>query len=150
MTITIPDGITVTMNVQNPDTENQQDAAFYVSSARENTLVATVTNGTTTAYVRCVGMMCVDVWDTVESKKNGEPAERDIRNYSDLIYEGLTTDALLAAADDRLEWENNAWFEVEMDADGNASGVLYDMGEVAHLLDEALDVAITALTAKPE
>jgi hypothetical protein len=152
MTITIPDGITVTMNVQDSDTENQQDAAFYVSGAGENTLVATVTNGNATAYVRCVGMMHVDVWETVESKNNGEPADRDIRDYSDLIYEGLTTDALLDAADDRLEWENNAWFEVQVDADsdGNACGVLYDLGEVSHLLDEALGIAIITLTAKPE
>lgn len=133
----IPEGISVAIAIEDADFANQKDPAFYVGGGDGSTLIAIVTDGKQQATVRCVGEMRVSVWESAAAKRRGDDSKDDqIRCYADLIDEGITTDKQLADADDRLEWENNAWFEVfTADAEG-------DFGDVYHEVEEAILAAI--------
>lgn len=109
----------------------QQDAAFYVDGYG-HTWAATVTFGGNAVHVYADGEMRV----TYLTK------DIEMREAGDLLAAGITSDAKLRAVEraGKLEWHNNAWFD------------LYDADSGQHLecvcdcLGDAVSAAMEMLT----
>jgi hypothetical protein len=111
----------------------QQDAAWYVDGYG-HTWAATVTLDGNAVHVYADGDM----------RLTHLTHDTEIREAGDLIAVGITSDRKLAAADraGKLEWHNNAWFD------------LYDADSGQHLecvcdtLSDAVEAAIEVLTTQ--
>jgi len=120
----------------------QEDASFYVWGeiwGEGHTFVAEVTNGDRTIYVYCDGEMRINLWESKEACLRGDDPEV-IRYSDDLCNAGIDTDKKLSDAfeEGRLEWINNAWFDLYADAEGITDGWL---NAVNHELNEAISQA---------
>jgi hypothetical protein len=134
-----PDGIIIDITIPE-DRVARQDPAFYVGLVEP---VATITSAdrTRSIAVRCVGDMRVILWKSADCDTDDEEnIVTEIFETDDLIWAGITDDEKLAAAEDRMEWENNAWFEL-FDSAGNGA----EFDDVYHEVDEAIQAAIDTL-----
>jgi hypothetical protein len=98
------------------------DPAWYVDGDA-HTWVATVYDGDRFVHVYADGEMRVHLWPTVAARESDSGDYAIIRYAGDLLENGIRTDAELRRADARMEWGNNAWFD------------LYD-GETGEHLDD--------------
>lgn len=136
--------MSITIELAIPDDRiTRQDSAFYTGLAEP---VATITTAdkTRSITVECVGEMRAILWTSPDC----DPVDANIvgilRTSDDFIRAGIIDDITLAAAEDRLEWENNSWFEL---FDSNDEG-RHDFTEVYHEVDEAIQAAIDILSAE--
>lgn len=105
--------------------QNQGDPAFYVWDGQAHELVATVLYGEREIRVYCDGEMRLNIWETKESRDRGDSPE--VVRYCDKLQEnGITTDEDITKADEegRLEWVNNAWFDLYAYGEGITDGWL--------------------------
>lgn len=115
-----------------------QDASWYVSSPTEtHEHVATVSVGDKTVMIYRDGVMRVHVWDNAQSRVAGD-APTVVRDTQGLDEAGIMTDAQLADAHDcdRVEWLNNAWFDLYSNDVEEGDDTWLD--RVAHSLNEAV------------
>lgn len=122
--------------------ELRQDPAFYVWNANAHESVATValTGTDREVVIYCDGEMRVHLWDT--PKKQGD--HNVIRYCDDLMSdEGIDTDSKLASADERMEWINNAWFDLY--ATDHNVGEQGWLNCVTYSIKDAIDSAKTVL-----
>lgn len=129
-----PRNVTVTLTTDN-DRVTRQDAAFYVGYANPVAIVTDDAGHSIT--VRCVGEMCLNVWQPGDP--NGVNPEY-IRDAEGLIAAGVVDDMALLDAEERIEWINNAWFEL-FDSNDDFD----DLGDVFHDLDDAIGAAFETL-----
>lgn len=119
-----------------------QDAVFYAGNMDA---IATVSDGERTFCVIVCGETCVYVWPTAEARADGH-TEPTIVRYGDVApthlrvhrkWEdvGILTDSDLEAAEDRIEWVNNSWYEIRPN-DSNDEDA-FD-GDVFHVVDDAV------------
>lgn len=90
-----------------------KDPAFYVWGASGHEHVATVTMGDREIKVFCDGEMRIHVWESKEARERGDNC--DVVRYCDRLVEaGIDTDEKLQKAleDERIEFWNNAWFDL--------------------------------------
>jgi hypothetical protein len=138
--------MTITVNLTtDQDQVAKQDSAFYVGFSGP---VAVVTDTTTSHVinVECVGEMRVILWQSEDCDPVEANIVAEIRTADDLERAGITSDEKLAEYEDRLEWENNSWFEL---FDSNDGG-FHDFTEVYHTLDDAILAAVDTLLAASE
>lgn len=93
--------------------EECQDPAFYVWDSQCHQFVASVRLADTDREVSvyCDGEMRIHVWATHSSREmDGEFIV--VRYCDDLVSEGITDDKTLVEAEERMEWINNAWFDL--------------------------------------
>lgn len=90
-----------------------EDPAFYVGDAGTHELVATVSYSDREIRVFRDGEMRLHLWGDKESRERGD-AVTVIICSDNLTNTGIGNDAELAKAeeDGRLEWLNNAWFDL--------------------------------------
>lgn len=108
----------------------QEDASFYVWDSTHN-LVATITNNERVIYVYCDGEMRINLWKSAKARKRGDDPEV-IRYCDDLIGTGIDTDKKLSDAfeEGRLEWINNAWFDLYAnEGEGWLNAVTYELSD---------------------
>jgi hypothetical protein len=131
----------VTYDYLTPEEESSladcQDASWYMSSPTEtHEHVATVSVGDKCVMIYRDGVMRVHLWDSAQSRGAGD-APTVVRDTKGLHEMGITTDAELEEAHDcdRVEWLNNAWFDLYSDdvKDGDTW-----LDRVAHSLNEAV------------
>jgi hypothetical protein len=131
-----PNNVRITLTTDN-DRVTRQDAAFYVGYVNP---VAILTNDAgRTLAVRCVGEMRLAVWPSDEPSREDGDEPIIVWDSDGLIAAGITDDEKLLDAEDRLVWDNNAWFEV-FDSDDSE-----DFGSVFHDLDDAINEAFEML-----
>lgn len=101
------------------------DPAFYVWDAQAHQLVATITANDREIRVFCDGEMRLNLWESKEARERGDDPEV-IRYCDRLMRAGIDTDEKLQEADDagRIEWINNAWFDLYAYGDGITDGWL--------------------------
>ena len=93
-----------------PDYDSsREDAVFYAGNMDA---VATVSNGERTFYVIVCGVTKALVWPTAEACNDGHTEATIVRSGDEWKAVGILTDSDLLAADDRIEWVNNSWYEV--------------------------------------
>jgi len=119
---------------------DQKDPAFYVWGYGGHELVATVRYGDREIRVYCDGEMRVHVWESKEAQERGDSPDI-VRYCDDLAGVGITTDRDLdmLLGEERLEWVNNAWFDLYDD-----NGVWLNCATTC--LDDALKQARELLT----
>lgn len=90
-----------------------QDPAFYVWDSQCHQFVASVRLADTDREVNvyCDGEMRLHVWADEKSREEATDFEV-VRYCDDLASVGLNTDYDLVSADERIEWVNNAWFDL--------------------------------------
>lgn len=121
---TKPD-IKITYEVTDEDRKYRQDPAFYVWDANAHQHIATVTMGDREVRVFCDGEMRLNLWESKEARERGDDPE--VILYCDrLMRAGIDTDEKLREADEaeRIEWVNNAWFDLYAYGDGIVDGWL--------------------------
>jgi len=126
----------ITYEVWKRDISAKKDPAFYVWDADAHQHTASVIMGDRLIRVFCDGKMRINLWDSAEARERGDDPE--VIRYSDqLVGAGLNTDKKLWKAVDagRIEWDNNAWFDLYAYGDGIEDGWL---NCVHHDLDEAI------------
>ena len=128
-----------TLEITKEATEHEKqfckDPSFYVWGD-EHQHTATITVGDRTIKVFCDGEMRLNLWDSAEAcQRRDEP--QVIRYCDRLVSAGITTDKELSDAFDagRIEWVNNAWFDLYAYGDDIEDGWL---DCVHHDLDEAI------------
>jgi len=126
----------ITYEVSDSERQFCKDPAFYVWDANAHQHTATITMGDREIRVFCDGEMRINLWDSAEACKRGDDPQ--VIRYSDkLVRAGLDTDKKLSDAFDagRIEWVNNAWFDLYAYGDDIEDGWL---DCVHHDLDEAI------------
>lgn len=116
---------TVTTTYEVEPKPNQGDPAFYVWGANAHELVATVKYGDREIRVFCDGEMRLHVWESKESRERGDSPE--VVRYCDRLEgAGINSDEDIIKADEegRLEWVNNAWFDLYAYGEGITDGWL--------------------------
>ncbi len=113
------------------------DPAWFVFGTHE--LVARVSKSGHSIDVFCDGEMRVHVWEDGSMKY--KDAHYDVIRYSDNLERIFDNDLDLIAAEPRIEWENNAWFDLYW-----SFGVKDEEGEdwlncVTHDLSDAVNQA---------
>jgi len=109
---TKPD-IIITYEATDEDRTHRQDPAFYVWDANAHQHIATVAMGDRTVRVFCDGEMRLNLWESKEARERGDDPQ--VIRYCDRLMEaGIDTDEKLVKADEagRIEWINNAWFDL--------------------------------------
>jgi len=124
--------------VSDDDLRLRRDPAFYVADASAHELVATVTSDDRTICVYCDGEMRVHVWNTKKAREANEAPDHIVRYCGDFIDIGIDTDKKLVKNDERMEWGNNAWFDLYAYGEGIDDGWL---NCVHHDLMEAVEQA---------
>ena len=130
--------------IYDPDTQERDDAAFYVWDANGHQHIANVVYGNREVGVYCDGEMRIHLWADKAAREQGETPE--IIRYTDrLNAAGITTDTALYAAIDaeRLEFINNTWFDLYMSDETN-NGEHADT--VTHTLTDAIAAAKALIT----
>lgn len=129
--------------VTDEDLELRCDPAFYVNDAQAHELVATVTNGDREISVYCDGEMRIHVWNNEQDREAGGEPSTIVRYASDLLEAGITNDAELSHADDRVEWWNNAWFDLYAYGKGIKeswlNAVCFDVNEAVFLAKQLIN-----------
>lgn len=116
------------------DLINRKDPAFYVLDANEHVYITEVSNPdkNRTVFVYCDGMMRLNLWESVEARNMGlDPSV--IRYTDDLLSYGIDSDKKLEEAEPRIEWINNAWFDLYSD------DTWFD--HVCHDIEDAVEIA---------
>jgi hypothetical protein len=107
-TIVSTDGFTV--EYSDPLRLDRLDPAWFVWGYG-HTFVARVSKQGHSIDIFCDGEMRIHVWDDGSMKH--KDAHYDVIRYSDRLEErGFNNDLDLIAAEPRIEWENNAWFDL--------------------------------------
>lgn len=118
--------------VSDEDLELRRDPAFYVNDEQAHELVAVITSDEREIRVYCDGEMRINVWDSKKARKANEQPSEVIRYVSDLVSIA-NTDKELNDLEGRIEWVNNAWFDLYAYGDGIGDGWLncvhYDIQE---------------------
>ena len=98
--------------VTDEDLELRRDPAFYVADGHE--LVATIVKDDREIRVYCDGEMRAHVWSSKEARETDKEPHDIVRYAGDFIDIGINTDKKLYEADEngRMEWGNNAWFDL--------------------------------------
>lgn len=120
-------------------TDKCQDPAFYVWDAQCHQFVASVRLADTDREVNvyCDGEMRIHVWSDKRSRERG--TDFDVVRYSDDLSDvGIADDLTLVDSDDRIEWINNAWFDLYTTNTLNGDGWL---DCVTFSLNDAIDEA---------
>lgn len=120
------------------DRHRRQDAAWYVDGSGSS-WVATVRDGDRFVHIRADGAMSVHIWRTRKDALMGCDSDYHATTASDLFDAGIRTDRQLLAADDRIEWFMNAWFDIY---DGETGEWLND---VTHTVEDAVQSAVAHL-----
>lgn len=132
--------------IYEPTHLGREDAAFYVWDADAHQHIGTVVCEELDRQVAiyCDGEMRINLWDSKEARERGD-SPRIIRYCDELTYAGIHNDADLYAADDagRLEWVNNAWFDLYL-SDDLRNGEHADA--VTHTLSDAVEAAKALIT----
>lgn len=100
-------------SVTDEDLRLRRDPAWYVSDPAHHEHIATVIKGDREVRVFRDGEMRIHIWDNKKAQARGSAP--DIIRYTDtLVGAGIETDEQLARAFDegRVEWCNNAWFDL--------------------------------------
>lgn len=116
---------TVTTTYEVEPKPNQGDPAFYVWDAQAHELVATVKYDDREIRVYCDGEMRLHIWESKEARERGDSPE--VVRYCDKLKEnGINTDEDIIKADEegRIEWINNAWFDLYAYGEGITDGWL--------------------------
>lgn len=126
--------ITITRSTTEHEKMFCKDPAFYVWGAEGHQHTATVTFGLREIRVFCDGEMRINLWESKEARERGDAPE--VIRYCDRLNEaGIDTDEKLSKADEdgRIEWVNNAWFDLyaygEGIEDGWLDSVQFDLEE---------------------
>lgn len=119
--------------------EDAQDPVFYAGTFDS---VATVTSGTRTFTIVVCGETKVYVWADEIDKAGEEEPIATVRSGDEWAEVGILTDAALYAAEDRIEWLNNSWYEVR--ASDTEDEDAFD-GNVYHSVSDAITDIETAL-----
>jgi len=124
--------------VSDEDLVLRRDPAFYVNDEQAHELVAVITSGVPNdareIRVYCDGEMRIHVWKSKKAREANETLDDVIRYVSDLVSIA-NTDKELNDLEERIEWVNNAWFDLYAYGDGIADGdgwlncVHYDIQE---------------------
>lgn len=139
----------VKVNINEPAYLGREDAAFYVWDANAHEHIGTVVyahpvHGEREVAIYCDGEMRINLWESKEARERGD--EPEVIRYSDrLVSAGISNDAELYAADEagRLEWVNNAWFDLYMsDSDLNSEHA----DAVTHTVSDAVEAAKALIT----
>lgn len=119
----------------------RRDPAFYVTDEQAHELVATIVNGDRGIRVFCDGEMRIHVWANEKSREEG--TDFDVVRYaSDLSEHGITDDLTLEVSQNRIEWINNAWFDLYAYGEGITDGWL---DCVQHDVQEAVSQAVSLI-----
>jgi len=121
---------------------NCQEAVFYYPGDE----LATVSDGKRTFVVFVAGVTQANVWPTAEALKEASVEPKYVEGGGEWATVGITTDEELEAADERIEWIHNSWYEVGA-ADTEDEDV-FD-GEVFHTVDEAIEAIRAELSKAP-
>lgn len=117
--------------------KDAQDAVFYAGNFD---CVVCVSNGKRGFHVRVCGDTKAQVWSSVEAAETGKDDDyKTVRSGDEWEYVGILTDEDLSAAEDRITWDNNSWYEIF--ADNTEDEDVFD-GEVYHTVEDAV-AAIT-------
>ena len=122
--MTKPD-IVISYAVTDEDRALRQDPAFYVWDANAHQYLGSVTMGDREVRVFCDGEMRMNLWESKEARDRGDDPQ--VIRYCDRLMEaGIDTDAKLQEADEagRIEWINNAWFDLYAYGEGITDGWL--------------------------
>lgn len=114
-----------------------QDPVFYAGNFDS---VATVTSGTRTFAIVVCGETRAWVWPTINKDEFSSVMVNRGDKWEDV---DILTDAALYAAEDRIEWLNNSWYEVR--ASDTEDEDAFD-GNVYHSVSDALDDIETVLS----
>ncbi len=129
-TVISTDGFTV--NYLDPLRLDRQDPAWYVWDANCHQLVASVSKQDKTVHVYCDGEMRIHVWEDGSMKY--KDSQYSVIRYCDQLEEnGIKNDLDLIAAEPRIDFLNNAWFDLYGDF---VDGEWFNC--VNHSLDDAI------------
>ena len=120
------------------DRKRRQDAAWYADGSG-SAWVATVYHGDRFVHIRADGAMSVHVWRTRKDMLMGCDSDHHATTASELFDAGIRTDRQLLAADDRVEWFMNPWYDIY---DGDTGEWLND---VTHTVEDAVASAVAHL-----
>lgn len=120
----------------------RRDPAFYVNDEQAHELVATIVKGDREIRVFCDGEMRIHVWDSKEAREADKQPDEVIRYVSDLMSVAKT-DEELRDLEERIEWVNNAWFDMYAYGEGITDGWLdcvhFDVQEAVSQAVELID-----------
>lgn len=112
---------------------SREDAVFHAGNMDA---IATVSNGEQSFAVVVCGVTKALVWPTAEACNDGHTEATIVRSGDEWKAVGILTDSDLMAADDRIEWVNNSWYEIRSN-DVNYEDV-FD-GAVFHTVYDAVE-----------
>jgi hypothetical protein len=102
------------------------DPSWYVSDGGHEHVMTVLKDNREIRIFRD-GEMRIHVWDSEKSRENND--HHDVVRYTENLTElGIETDEQLFKADEdgRMEWHNNAWFDMYAYKDGTSEPVWLD------------------------
>lgn len=125
------------------DLEKRTDPAFYVWDSTHNYVAKVSYKDKPSIHIYCDGEMRINVWDSVVARERDEEPHVVVRYSDQLVKAGVTDDAELYQATERMEWINNTWFDLYSEDTSHGDDGWLDC--VTHSLGDAISSAMSVL-----